>query len=51
MTENEEKIKVLVNAEEQYSYWPEWKEIPKGWKDTGFLGTKAEAGEYVKKVM
>lgn len=46
----QEKIKVLVNAEEQYSFWPEWKEIPKGWKDTGFLGTKEEAGEYVKKV-
>ena len=43
----EDKIKVLVNAEEQYSFWPEWKEIPKGWKDTGFLGTKEEAGEYV----
>jgi MbtH protein len=48
--DKEEKFKVLVNAEEQYSFWPEWKEIPKGWKDTGFVGTKPEAGEYVKKV-
>jgi MbtH protein len=45
-----EKIKVLVNEDEQYSFWPEWKEIPRGWKDTGFLGTKEECGEYVKKV-
>ncbi len=47
---SDDKIKVLVNAEEQYSFWPEWKEIPNGWKDTGFLGTKEEAGEYVNKV-
>lgn len=46
----QENIKVLVNAEEQYSFWPEWKEIPNGWSDTGFLGTKDEAREYVKKV-
>lgn len=45
-----EKIKVLVNNEEQYSFWPEWKEIPKGWKDTGFSGTKEECGKYVNKV-
>ena len=46
----QEKIKALVNTEEQYSFWPEWKEISKGWKDTGFLETKEESGEYVKKV-
>lgn len=45
-----DKIKVLMNSEEQYSFWPAWKKIPEGWTDTGFLGTKEEAGEYVKKV-
>jgi MbtH protein len=49
-TDENEKMKVLVNEEEQYSFWPEWKEIPKGWKDAGFWGTKDECVEYVKKV-
>jgi MbtH protein len=23
---------VLINLEEQYSIWPQWKEVPGGWK-------------------
>ena len=46
----EELTRVLVNEEEQYSFWPEWKDIPRGWRDTGFLGSKEEAVEYVKRV-
>ncbi len=33
-------FRVLVNHEEQYSLWPEWKAIPAGWTDTGVLGDK-----------
>lgn len=46
----ENKTRVLINEEEQYSFWPEWKDIPMGWKDTGVLGTKEECGDYVNKV-
>jgi len=44
-------FKVLVNAEEQYSFWPNFRQdIPYGWRETGMSGTKEECGEYVKKV-
>lgn len=46
-----ETFKVLVNGEEQYSFWPSFRsDIPLGWMDTGFEGTKESCCEYVKKV-
>jgi uncharacterized protein YbdZ (MbtH family) len=42
--------KVVVNHEEQYSIWPEYKENPRGWKDVGKSGPKAECLEYIKEV-
>jgi uncharacterized protein YbdZ (MbtH family) len=42
--------KVVVNHEEQYSIWPEYKEIPLGWRDAGKVGSKAECLEYIKEV-
>ena len=42
--------KVVVNHEEQYSIWPEYKENPLGWKDAGKAGTKAECLDYIKEV-
>ena len=54
MNRNEEDTqcyKVLVNIEEQYSFWPSFKkEIPSGWRETGKEGTKEECGAYVSKV-
>jgi MbtH protein len=41
---------VVVNHEEQYSLWPEWKEIPGGWKATEKIGKKQECLDYVKEV-
>ena len=41
---------VVVNHEEQYSIWPEYKEIPLGWKAVGKSGPKAECLEYIKEV-
>jgi uncharacterized protein YbdZ (MbtH family) len=40
--------KVLVNQEEQYSIWPEYKETPLGWTDVGKMGPKAECLAYIK---
>jgi MbtH protein len=40
-------FKVIKNAENQYSLWPEKKATPAGWTDTGFSGTKTEATAYV----
>lgn len=43
--------KVLVNIEEQYSFWPTFKkEIPPGWRETGIEGTKEICSAYVKEV-
>lgn len=41
---------VVVNYEEQYSIWPEYREIPPGWKAAGKTGSKAECLEYIKEV-
>src|ERR1700742_3852288 len=40
--------KVVVNHEEQYSIWPEYKENPLGWRDAGKVGPKAECLAYIK---
>lgn len=50
--EDEDKTiyKVVVNHEEQYSIWPEYKENPPGWSDGGKSGTKAECLAYIKEV-
>jgi len=42
--------KVVVNHEEQYSIWPEYKETPSGWKGAGKVGLKAECLAFIKEV-
>jgi MbtH protein len=42
--------RVVVNHEEQYSIWPEWKELPAGWRDAGKLGAKAECLAFIEQV-
>ena len=42
--------KVVVNHEEQYSIWPEYKENPLGWRDVGKAGHKDECLAYIKEV-
>jgi uncharacterized protein YbdZ (MbtH family) len=42
--------KVVVNHEEQYSIWPEYKENPRGWKDVGKVGPKTECLAHIKEV-
>ncbi len=41
---------VVINHEEQYSIWPEDREIPKGWKAVGKTGTKQECLDYIEEV-
>ena len=33
---------VVVNSEQQYSYWFADSQLPAGWESTGFIGTRAE---------
>jgi MbtH protein len=42
--------KVVVNHEEQYSIWPDGREVPLGWRDVGKSGTKEECLAYIKEV-
>src|SRR4029453_7131305 len=42
--------RVVVNHEEQYSIWPDYKEMPLGWRDVGKNGLKPEFLAYIKEV-
>ena len=39
--------RVVVNHEEQYSIWPEYKELPLGWSAEGFSGNKQECLDHI----
>ena len=43
-------LKVVVNAEEQYSIWFADREPPLGWREVGKTGPKAECLAYIKEV-
>lgn len=42
--------RVVVNHEEQYSIWPDYKEVPGGWRAVGKTGKKDECLAYIKEV-
>jgi len=41
---------VVLNHEEQYSIWPDSKEVPLGWKKVGKRGTKQQCLAYISEV-
>lgn len=41
---------VVINHEEQYSIWPEDREIPLGWKAVTEGKTKQDALDYIEEV-
>jgi MbtH protein len=43
-------FRVVVNHEEQYSIWPEYKDIPAGWREVGKTGIKKECLDYIETV-
>ena len=49
-TEDTTTYKVIVNEEEQYAIWPEFKEIPAGWTYGDKAGAKADCLAYIKEV-
>lgn len=42
--------RVVVNHEEQYSIWPDFKDIPAGWREVGTKGPKDQCLAYIKEV-
>ena len=49
-SENEPQYSVVMNGEEQYSIWPEGRDLPAGWTAAGKTGTKAECLAYIEEV-
>ncbi|AAO55654.1 MbtH family protein [Pseudomonas alliivorans] len=43
-------FQVVVNHEEQYSIWPDYKAIPNGWRTVGKSGFKKECLAYIEEV-
>jgi MbtH protein len=41
---------VVMNHEEQYSIWPDYKDLPNGWEAVGQSGTKEQCLDYISKV-
>ena len=51
--EDEEDLtiyEVVVNHEEQYSIWPDYKDVPLGWSTVGKSGLKRECLDYIGQV-
>ena len=49
-SEQNEKYKVLINGEEQYSIWLEYVTVPAGWTEVGKQGSKQECLDYIRSV-
>lgn len=47
--ENKEFV-VVIDKEEMYSIWPADRELPLGWKEEGFKGTKRKCINYIEEV-
>lgn len=41
---------VVINDEDQYSIWPDFKPVPAGWRATGFSGDKAACLAHIETV-
>ncbi|GIJ44254.1 antibiotic synthesis protein MbtH [Virgisporangium aliadipatigenens] len=48
LDEDDTTYKVVVNAEEQYSIWPNGRENPLGWFDVGPSGPRSECLAYIE---
>ncbi len=49
-SEDATTYRVVKNAEDQYSIWPEERALPAGWVDAGKSGTKTECLAHIKEV-
>ncbi|MDB4955259.1 MAG: antibiotic synthesis protein MbtH [Myxococcales bacterium] len=44
------RYQVVVNDEEQYSIWPDGRELPLGWRGVGKVGSKQECLDHIETV-
>lgn len=47
---DEGTYRVVVNHEEQYSIWPDYREIPEGWRDVGVSGSRETCLDHIETV-
>lgn len=47
---NQDRYFVVRNDEEQYSIWPADQQIPTGWSEAGFAGSRADCLAHVEAV-
>ncbi|MFB4285728.1 MULTISPECIES: MbtH family protein [unclassified Nonomuraea] len=45
-----DRFQVVVNHEEQYSIWPEGKDLPAGWAEEGTSGDKQACLDHINEV-
>lgn len=48
--EDKQIYQIVINHEEQYSIWPEGRELPRGWKAVGKSGPRIDCQVYIKEV-
>jgi len=48
--EDRAAYRVVLNHEEQYSIWPDDRELPAGWRAEGTAGTRRECLEHIDRV-
>ena len=41
------EYQVVISEEERYSIWPTWKDIPHGWRASGFKGAKQACLDHI----
>ena len=41
-------FRVVMNHEEQYSIWPDYLDIPLGWREAGKSGKKQECLDFIE---
>jgi len=44
------RFRVVVNHEEQYSIWPDYLELPSGWREVGVAGPKQVCLDHINEV-
>jgi MbtH protein len=47
LDDENQKFFVVVNDEGQHSIWPDFKALPQGWHETGFVGLKKDCLEHI----
>lgn len=49
MAENTQMWNVVVNDEEQYSIWPDGREVPEGWRAVGQPAVRDDCLDYIER--